>query len=345
VAPAGGESDMLWFLLKRVVLIAAMLCGLLVITFIISHVAPVDPAGLAAGPDATAEMIAKVREEFSLDKPLWHQFIIYISGILAGDWGRSILSTKPVWEDIGVFLPATIELVAVAIILAIVVGVPLGVLSAVFKNKPLDHGIRILAVSGVAVPMFCLGLLLQWFFGLMLGWFPITGRLSMMTYIPDPITHLIVVDALLRGQTDTFFEALQFMALPALTLSFPALASVIRVNRAEMLETLNKDYIINARAQGLSNSRIIGAYALKNAMLPTLAMIGLRFGWMLGGTVLVESVFNWPGIGLYAVEAAIHSDFEPLMAATLLMGFMFMAVNLLIDILYGVLDPRVRQQI
>ncbi|MGI9424350.1 MAG: ABC transporter permease, partial [Hyphomicrobiaceae bacterium] len=167
----------------------------------------------------------------------------------------------------------------------------------------------------------------------------------MMTDPPEAITHLLLVDALLRGEFATFVEAVHHMVLPGVALSLPALASIIRVNRAEMLEALNEDYVTNARAQGLSAFRIVAIYALKNAMLPTMAMIGLRFGWMLGGTVLVESVFDWPGIGLYAVDAAINSDFEPIMGATIVLGFFFMMVNYLIDIIYGILDPRVRDQI
>ena len=166
----------------------------------------------------------------------------------------------------------------------------------------------------------------------------------MMTDPPPVITHLLLVDSLLAAQFATFAEALHHLVLPAFALSLPALASIIRVNRAEMLETLNQDYIVNARAQGLSQWRIVAVYALRNAMLPTMAMIGLRFGWMLGGTVLVETVFDWPGVGLYAVDAAISSDFEPIMGATIVLGFFFMLTNYLIDLTYGVLDPRTRGQ-
>lgn len=336
---------MIRFAAKRGLLVVLMLVGLLAITFTISHVAPADPAALAAGPDATLEMIELYRVEHGLDRPLYVQFWIYLRDLVTGDWGRSIHTTRPVWDDLVRYFPNTFELVVFSIAIAIVFGVPLGVLAAVRQNRPIDHVIRVITVSGVAMPMFWLGLMAQLFFALQLGWFPLGGRIEMMTDPPEPITHLLLVDALLRGQPGTFVEGLHHIVLPAVALCFPALASIIRVNRAEMLETLKQDYIVNARAQGLTTFRIVGLYALRNAMLPTMAMIGLRFGWMLGGTVLVEAVFDWPGIGLYAVQAAISSDFEPIMGATIVLGFFFMMTNFVIDVIYGMLDPRVRQQV
>ena len=336
---------MIRFAAKRSLLVVLMLVGLLAITFTISHVAPADPAALAAGPDATLEMIELYRVEHGLDRALYVQFAIYLRDLVTGDWGRSIHTTRPVWDDLVTYFPNTFELVVFSIAFAVVLGVPLGGLAAVRQNRPVDHFIRVITVSGVAMPMFWLGLMSQLFFALQLGWFPLGGRIEMMTDPPEPITHLLLVDTLLRGQFGTFVEGLHHIVLPAVALSFPALASIIRVNRAEMLETLKQDYIVNARAQGLTTFRIVAIYALRNAMLPTMAMIGLRFGWMLGGTVLVEAVFDWPGIGLYAVEAAIASDFEPIMGATIVLGFFFMMTNFLIDVIYGLLDPRVRHQV
>lgn len=336
---------MIRFIVKRGLLMALMLLGLLAITFTISHITPADPAALAAGPDANVEMIERYRVEYGLDQPLPYQFVIYLGKLFTGDWGKSILTTRPVWDDLVTYFPNTVELVVFSIAIAVLLGIPLGIIAAVNQNRLIDHVIRVLTVSGVAMPMFWLGLMAQLFFALQLGWFPLGGRIEMMTDPPPPITHLLLVDALLNGQFETFVEGLHHMVLPAVTLCFPALASIIRVNRAEMLETLNQDYIVNARAQGLSTFRIVAIYALRNAMLPTMAMIGLRFGWMLGGTVLVETVFDWPGIGLYAVQAAISSDFEPIMGATIVLGFFFMLTNLLIDVIYGTLDPRVREQV
>jgi peptide/nickel transport system permease protein len=336
-------GGMLRFVLQRSVFMLGMLFALLVLTFVISHIAPGDPAALAAGPDATKEMIETVRKEYGLDKSLPVQFWIYAGGILQGDFGSSIFSGREVVDDLILYFPATFELVLFSIIFSVLLGVPLGVLSAVKQNTWIDHVIRIFSVSGVGVPMFWLGLMLQLYFALHLGWLPLGSQLEIMTDPPEPITHLLVFDSLLRMQFDITLEALHHMVLPALTLCFPALASIARVNRAEMLETLNEDYITNAQAQGISTFRIVGLYALRNAMLPTLAMIGLRFGWMLGGTILVESVFDWPGVGLYAVQTAVSSDFEPIMAVTLLLGFFFMLANFIVDILYNLLDPRLQE--
>ena len=259
VAPA---PAMIRFAAKRGVLVALMLLGLLAITFTISHVAPADPAALAAGPDATLEMIERYRIEHGLDRPLWEQFGIYLRDLLSGDWGRSIHTTRPVRDDLVTYFPNTFELVVFSIVIAIVLGVPLGVLAAVRQNRPVDHVIRVLTVSGVAMPMFWLGLMAQFFFALQLGWFPLGGRIEMMTDPPQPITHLLLVDTLLRGELGTFVEGLHHIVLPAVALCFPALASIIRVNRAEMLETLKQDYIVNARAQGLTTFLIDVVYGM-----------------------------------------------------------------------------------
>lgn len=333
------------FLLRRSALMVVMLAGLLAITFAISRIAPGDPARLAAGPDATPEMIALIEAKYGLDKPLPTQFVLYVGNLLQGDFGNSLYTTRPVLTDLANYFPATLELVLVSILFAIALGIPLGVLAAVMQNRAADHVIRILSVGGVALPMFWLGLMLQLFLGLHWGWFPIGGRLDLLTDPPPAITRMYLIDSLLTGRPQVFLEALHYICLPALALSFPALASIIRVNRAEMLETLKQDYILGARAQGLSQARIVAVYALRNAMLPTMAMIGLRFGWMLGGTVLVETVFDWPGVGLYAVDAVKNSDFEPIMGVTILLGFFFMLTNFLIDLAYAALDPRVRSQV
>ena len=321
-----------------------MVFGLLVITFSISHVAPGDPAALAAGPDATLEMVEQIRREYGLDRPLPEQFWRYLKGFAVGDLGRSLRTTHEVFDDLVRYFPATFELVMFSILIAVALGIPLGTLSAVYRDTWVDHLSRFVSVSGVAIPMFWLGLMLQLLIALEYGWLPLGGRLELMTVPPAPITHLLLVDSLLRGQGETFVDALSHIILPAVALCFPAMASIIRVNRAEMLETLNQDFIVNARAQGIGRFRVVAIYALKNAMIPTLAMIGLRYGWMLGGTVLVEAVFDWPGIGLYAVQSAVASDFEPIMGVTVLIGINFMLANFLVDIAYGWLDPRIREE-
>ena len=231
-----------------------------------------------------------------------------------------------------------------SLLLAVVLAIPLSVLCAVYRDRFLDHAARIFSVSGMALPMFWLALMLQLFLALRFDFLPLGGRLGMLNEPPAKITHLYLVDSLLTGNWYAFQDALRHIILPALVLSFPALASIIRVNRAEMLEVLSRDFIVSARAHGISKTRVIGLYALKNALIPTMTMVGLRYGWMLGGTILVETVFDWPGIGLYAVQSAVYSDFQPITGVTLLIGINFMMANLIIDLVYGALDPRVRYE-
>jgi peptide/nickel transport system permease protein len=320
-----------------------MLFGLLSLTFAVSHVVPGDPARLAAGPDANEAMVETIRAKYGLDRPLPVRFGRYLAGVISGDFGQSLRSRNAVWDDLVRYFPNTFELVTLSLLLAVAIGIPLGMLSAVYKDTWIDHLARVVSVSGVALPAFWLGLMLQLLVALHLGWLPLGGRLPLTAAPPEPITHLVLVDAVLRGEWGTFLAGLRHAVLPVVTLCFPALASIMRVNRAEMIETLKQDYIQSARAQGFSGFRIVTRYALRNAMIPTLAMIGLRYGWMLGGTVLVETVFDWPGIGLYAVNAAVSSDFQPIMGVTLLIGLNFMLANLLVDLAYGWLDPRIRR--
>ncbi|WP_376088869.1 ABC transporter permease [Roseomonas sp. CCTCC AB2023176] len=332
----------LGYVARRVALTGLMLFGLVCITFVVSNVAPSDPAALAAGPDATPEMVDTVRREYGLDKPLPEQFVRYVTGIVVGDFGRSLVSTRTVAEDLSRYFPATLELVLLSMLLGVGLGVPFGMLSAVMKNRAPDHATRFVAVSLVALPAFWFGILLQLAFSVWLEWLPTSGRLEVSTLPPPPVTNLLLLDSLIAGQWATFRDASAHAVLPALVLSFPCLASILRVNRAEMIEVLSSDYITAARAHGVSPWRVVCVHALRNAMLPTLAMIGLRWGWMLGSTVLVETVFDWPGIGLYAVSSAIAGDFKPVMGVTLLIGLNFMVANLIVDLLYGVLDPRLR---
>lgn len=335
---------MIQYILKRLFLIVLTLFGLITITFVISRVAPGDPARLAAGPDATEEMVEVMRNEFGLDKPLVAQYVHYIKSLLVGDLGRSLRTRHLVIEDLVRFFPATFELIIFSLFLAVILGIPLGVYCAVYRDRSVDHVARLFSVSGLALPMFWFALMLQLLLALKFDLLPVGGRLGMLTEPPQKITHLYLIDSLITGDWSSLADALGHIILPAFVLSFPALASIIRVNRADMLEVLNSDFIVNARAHGISKFRIIALYALKNAMIPTTTMIGLRYGWMLGGTILVETVFDWPGIGLYAVQSAVFSDFQPIMGVTLLIGLNFMLANLVVDLIYGVLDPRVRYE-
>jgi peptide/nickel transport system permease protein len=332
------------YALKRLLSIIITLIGLSVVIFTVSRIAPGDPAKLAAGPDATEEMVQVIRKEFQLDKPLVVQYVNYMKGLIRGDFGRSIKTRHQVWEDIKLFLPATFELVFVSIGFSILFGILFGALSAVYRDTWIDHSARFFSVTGVAIPMFWMGIMLQLLLAAKFHLLPIGGRLDTMLIPPPAITRFFLIDSLITGNWAVFKNALSHVLLPAFVLSFPALASITRINRAEMLEVLHRDFVLNEKAQGIPERMIIAKYALKNALIPTLTMIGLRYGWMLGGTILVETVFDWPGIGNYAVGAAVYSDFQPVMAATIILGLNFMIANLLVDIGYGFLDPRVRYE-
>lgn len=318
------------------------LFGLTVVVFTVARVTPGDPARLAAGPDASVEQIELITREFGLDRPLPEQYLLYMKGLTRGDFGRSIRTRRDVWSDVKAFLPATLELVFFAMGLAAVLGVAFGVLAAVYRDTWVDHLLRLVSIGGVAVPMFWLALMLQLLFCLKLNLVPSGGRIALTMSPPATLTGFYLVDALLTGNWPVFTSAVSHLFLPALVLSSPSLAAVTRMMRADMLDTVSKEYVVNARACGLPERFIVAKYVLKNALIPTLTLIGLRYGWMLGGTVLVETVFDWPGIGQYAVQSSVSADFMPVMAVTLVIGLNFALANLVVDLLYGVLDPRVR---
>jgi len=331
------------FLIRRFGLLAITLFGLTLVVFSVSHIAPGDPARLAAGPDANQEQIELIRKEFGLDEPLPVQYVTYLGNLLRGDLGRSIRTRHDVRQDIRDFLPATLELVFCAMLLAVTLGIASGILAAVYRDTWLDHVLRLASIGGVAVPMFWLALMLQLVFALWFNLMPSGGRLALTMSPPATLTGFFLVDSLLAWDWPTFQSALTHILLPALVLSSPSLAAVTRMMRADMLDTVSREFVTNARACGLAERLIVAKYVLKNALIPTLTLIGLRYGWMLGGTVLVETVFDWPGIGQYAVQSSVSSDFMPVMAVTIVIGLNFALANLVVDLLYGVLDPRVRQ--
>jgi peptide/nickel transport system permease protein len=330
------------FLVRRLLLLLVTLFGLTVVIFAVSHVAPGDPARLAAGPDASREQIEMIEKDFGLDRPLPVQYGLYVKGLVEGNLGRSIRTRHEVLDDIRAFLPATLELVFFTMFLAAALGILFGILAATYRDTWVDHVLRLVSIGGVAVPMFWLALMLQLLFSLKFNLVPSGGRIALSMSPPSAMTGFFLADSVLAGNWPAFRSALTHIFLPALVLSSPSLAAVTRMMRADMLDTISREYVVNARACGLPERLIVAKYVLKNALIPTITLIGLRYGWMLGGTVLVETVFDWPGIGLYAVQSSVASDFMPVMAVTLVIGLNFALANLLVDLLYGVLDPRVR---
>jgi peptide/nickel transport system permease protein len=335
---------MLLYALRRLLLIIPMMVGLTLLVFAVSRLLPGDPVGLAAGPNATPDVIARIRQEFGLDQPVALQYWDYLTGIVQGDWGVSIFTRRPVFDDLMVYLPATLELVVSALLIAIVFGIPLGLAAGVYRDGFIDYSTRTVALGAIAMPRFFLGLMLQLVFAGWMGWLPLSGRYPLIEFPPPAVTGSIVVDALIAGDGNAFAISLRHLALPAIAMALSPLATVIRMMRASTIEVLQQDYVMTARALGLSQRLIVFKYVLKNAISATLTIIGLYVSWLLGGTVLVETVFNWPGIGLYATQAILTQDFMPVIGVTLMIGLIYLCTTLLVDLLYGVFNPKVRYQ-
>jgi len=335
---------MLRFILRRILLILPVLIGMTIIMFVIARVLPGDPVGLAAGPNATRAEIEALAREFGLDQPLWVQYWTYLSGLVQGDFGTSLFSRRPVATDLAAYLPATLELVFSALLLAIVVGIPAGLMAAVWRNKWPDYLSNILSVAAISMPRFFLGLLLQLCFAMWLMWLPLGGRFPIIFDPPPGITGFYTIDSILAGDWESFWTAMRYLALPAIAMSLSPLATILRMMRASTIEVMHQDYVTTARALGLSPRLIVFKYVLRNAISASLTVIGLYFGWLLGGTVLVETVFDWPGIGLYATSAIVSQDFMPVVSVALVIGVLFVTANIVIDVLYGLINPKVRYQ-
>ena len=331
-----------FYLLRRIILIIPTLIGLSLLTFSIARIVPGDPVGLAAGPQATEEIKEALRAEFGLDQPLPLQYVNYIGGLFRGDWGESLYTRRSVINDLQAFFPATIELTTVAMIIATLLGVPAGVISAMYRNKLPDHISRILSLFFVSFPAFWLAMIFQTWFGRDLGMFPIGKRLPILVSPPESITSLYLVDSLLHLDFETFAVSLKHIFLPALVLSFSAFASITRITSASMVEALEKDFVRMERAIGIPYHIIISKYVLRNAFIATITVISLNFGWLMAGAILIETIFDWPGLGLYVVDSSLSLDFQPIMGITILYGIVFSIVNILTDIVYGILDPRIR---
>lgn len=314
--------------------------GVCVITFIISHLIPGDPARLLAGDRASDEIVQHIREQLGLNLPLWEQFLRYMEQLLHGDLGTSIRTGRPVLEDLKTYFPATLELACCALLIALLAGIPLGVLSAVYKNRWLDHLVRLLALTGISTPAFWLGLgVIVLFYG-KLNLLPGGGRLDDWLDPPQRVTGFYLIDSLLSGDMDVFVNALQHLILPATTLAFVHLGIVARQIRSAMLEQLSEDYIRTARASGLSRFTVVVRYALPNALIPSVTVLGLALGDLLYGAVLTETVFAWPGMGAYVVSSIQALDFPAVMGFAIVVSFAYVLVNLLVDLLYLWIDPR-----
>ncbi len=327
---------------RRLLLLVLVVFGVSVVTFVISHMIPGDPARMMAGERASNEVVAQMRISLGLDRPIYEQYLTYARNLLTGDFGLSIRTQRPVLDDLIRFFPATIELALAALVFAIALGVPLGVISAVAKDRFIDQVTRTISVTGISTPAFWLGLLMIYLFYGRLGILPGSGRIDSALTPPPFVTGFYTLDALLAGDGRAFVSALQHLVLPGLTLGFLHLGVVTRQIRSAMLEVLGEDYIRTARASGLSRRRIIFDHALRNALIPSVTMIGLAFGDLLYGAVLTETVYAWPGMGNYVVQSISALDFPAIMGFTVIASTAYVLLNLVVDLTYMLLDPQIR---
>ncbi|MEM2028283.1 MAG: ABC transporter permease [Candidatus Bathyarchaeia archaeon] len=330
-------------IIRRVFLTIVVIIGVLTLTFIVTKLIPQDPVAVFLGLEGMRDpvLVKTVREQWKLDRPIWEQYIFYMGNIIRGEFGRSLWSRGPVIKDLAARFPATVELSIFAFLIAMAIAMPTGILSAVYRNKLIDHFSRVLSVVGISAPPFWWGLILLFLFYYILG-FASGGRISVGVEPPANITGLYLVDSILEGRPDKFIDSLKHIFLPALTLGIGATGFTSRLTRSAMLEVLRKDYIKTARMKGLWERVVIYRHALRNALIAPVTYMGLLFGSMLGGSVLVETVFSWRGMGEYIVTAVLSADYPAMLATTLVIAIIYSISNLIVDVLYIVLDPRVR---
>lgn len=335
---------MIRFILTRIGLLIPTFIGVTLLTFALIRLVPGDPIEILVGERAISpERHALYRAQLGLDKPLAVQYGIYISDVLSGDLGRSIVTKTPVLDEFAALFPATVELSVCAIIFAVAIGLPLGILAAVRRGTVFDYATMGVSLTGYSMPIFWWALLLILFFSVNLGWTPVSGRLSVMYYI-EPVTGFMLIDTLLSDEPEAFWSALRHLILPAVALGTIPLAVIARMTRSSMLEVLGEDYIRTARAKGLAPIRVIGLHALRNALIPVITVIGLAVGVLFAGAILTETIFAWPGVGKWLVESVRRRDYPVLQGGVLLVASVVMGVNLIVDLLYGLINPRIRHR-
>ncbi len=336
-------NELVTLLKQRLLMLIFVLFGVTVGTFVMSHVIPGDPAQMMAGPHASPQTIEAIRHHLGLDHPLFIQYMDYMKGLLQGDLGSSIRTQNPVAKDLLAFFPATLELVIYAFLIASIIGIPLGVLSAVKRGTWLDYVTRVFSIGGVSIPVFWSGLILILIFYARLGWLPSSGRLDITLPPPPSITGLYTIDSALTGYWADFFNSLWHLALPAAALSYVQLSLIMRQVRSSMLEVLSQEFMLTGRANGLGRLFLTIRYGLRNAMIPTITIIGLSFGSLLGGAVVTETVFDWPGMGNYVVQSIGSLDFPAIMGFTVVIAIAYVLINLIVDLMHYALDPRIRR--
>lgn len=335
---------MLRFLLTRLSLIIPTFFGMTLLAFFLIRMVPGDPIETLAGERGIdAERHAVLLKEYGLDKPVLVQYGIYIGKVLHGDLGKSIITQAPVLQEFGALFPATIELALCAIVFALLIGIPAGILAAVKRNSFLDHGVMGVSLAGYSMPIFWWGLLLILLFSVQLDLTPVSGRIAVQYFI-EPQTGFLLIDSLLSGEEGAFKSTVSHLLLPMIVLGTNPLAVIARMTRSAMLEVLGEDYIRTARAKGLSAFRVVSVHALRNALIPVVTVIGLQVGVLFTGAILTETIFSWPGVGKWLIEAISRRDYPVLQGGMLLLGVVVMSVNLLVDVAYGIINPRIRHQ-
>ncbi|NVK32275.1 MAG: ABC transporter permease subunit [Gammaproteobacteria bacterium] len=333
---------MIGFLFRRLALLIPTLIGITIVSFGFVRILPGDPVLLMAGERGiTEERYAKLMEEFGYNQPIWQQYFNYLTDLLQGDFGQSLVTKKPVLEEFLTLFPATMELALCAIILAIVIGIPAGVIAATKRGTWLDQSIMGVALVGYSMPIFWWGLLLIIVFSGTLGWTPVSGRISLMFFFDQP-TGFMLIDSWLSGEKGAFKSAVMHLILPSIVLATIPLAVIARQTRSAMLEVLGEDYVRTAKAKGLTPTRVVGVHALRNALIPVITVIGLMVGTLLAGAILTETIFSWPGIGKWMVDSIFRRDYPVVQSGLLLIASMVMIVNLLVDLTYGLINPRIR---
>ena len=329
------------YLLRRLVTLTITIVGIMVMTFFTSLVIPLDPLASLAGPQASPETVERLRTLYGFDQPLYVQFGRYAARLGRGDLGVSFQTSRPVLRDILTYFPATLELATFAILLGICVGIPLGVLSAVYRNRAIDQFCRLLSLVGVSTPVFWLGLVLMLIFYFKLGWLPEPGRLNIMLLEPTRITGVLLIDSAIARDWGVFADALNHLVLPASVLGLVGVAGISRITRSSMLEVLSQEYVKTARIKGLSEFLVVTRHALRNALVPTVTVIGLTYGLLLEGSVLTETIFSWPGLGRYMANAFLTLDLNTIVGGTMFVALTFCLVNLIVDLAYAYLNPKI----
>jgi dipeptide transport system permease protein len=333
---------MLRFIFTRLSLIIPTFLGMTLLAFFLIRLVPGDPIETLAGERGIdAERHAELLKAYGLDRPVMVQYGIYIAKVLQGDLGKSIITQTPVLSEFTALFPATIELALCAIVFALLLGVPAGIIAAVKRNSILDHGVMGVSLTGYSMPIFWWGLLLILLFSVQLDLTPVSGRIAVQYFI-EPVTGFLLVDTLMAGDSGAFLSAASHLILPTIVLGTNPLAVIARMTRSAMLEVLSEDYIRTARAKGLSGVRVVSVHALRNALIPVITVIGLQVGVLFTGAILTETIFSWPGVGKWLIEAISRRDYPVLQGGMLLLGGVVMAVNLLVDVAYGIINPRIR---